>query len=77
MEEIENQKWYCEKCRVRGEVEYEKGLDVMSVANRIGAAHEKASPGCSAVTNRLRVLNESRMTRADWESFNLITPASV
>ena len=74
---MSKQKWFCEVCKVRGEVEYEKRSDVMSVCYLISDAHEKTRPNCSNSMHGLRVLNEPLATEADWALFNSMTPVSV
>lgn len=68
------QKWFCEICKVRGEVKYSKeNADAMMVYYLIEDAHQVGSPACLNPTDRLRVVNEPLMTEADWEQFNSMT----
>lgn len=72
---MRKQKWFCEVCKVRGEVEYSnKNADVMTAVYLIEDAHQVSSPACPNPIRRLRVVNEPLMTEADWARFNSMTP---
>ena len=74
---MKKQKWFCEVCRTRGEIEYEEHAGVLSVVYLLGDAHMKARPNCNNPTTRVRVLNELNATADDWVLFNSMTPVSV
>lgn len=67
---IQKQKWYCESCNVRSEVEHDEHADVFSVVDKISRAHSKVSPDCTEDVTRVRVLNEPQMKQADWDRYN-------
>ena len=77
MATTEKLKWFCEGCKVRGEIEYEQHADVMTVVHLVGDSHRHASPNCHNPTARVRILNEPAATEADWALFNSMTPAAV
>ncbi len=51
---MSSQKWECEKCQKSGEVNFEKGADVMSVVCLIKEDHERVSPSCNQPTGFIR-----------------------
>lgn len=69
-------RWFCEKCKTRGEVRHEPKVDVFTGVYLLRDAHRAASPCCNNPTGMLRVLNEERMAPKNWRRFYSMTPAS-
>ena len=70
---MKSQRWFCQKCRMRGTIRYsEDEGDVCSVLCLLQDTHQKASPGCNNFN--IQVVNEGRITEEEITEMEKLTP---